>query len=687
MDDNNINITVVVCTFNRCESLKITLDSLLEQNNDNITNSEIIVVDNNSKDNTRTIVESYFSAFKGRLRYTFEAKQGLSFARNRGIKEAKGKVIAFTDDDVVVAKDWILKINEEFNHKRDVDCILGCSFYVNESGEMCYFQNAKDDLLVGNGLNMSFKKSALEDVGFFDVNLGAGSVGRSADDMDIVYRFLTAGKKVVHSDEPKVYHMPRFSNTQRMQLLYRDAQGLYFFWVKHLITKRDIFALKQIYWRLSYFIREYFLTFKTKDKKRRSIKFVQIIGGFIGLLRGTIFYIPKTILGHNSINNNQLTKNMLKKIAYVHGNSNNLFGQEIVLLNIAKGINGYNLEPIVVLPEDGIFADALRNEGITVKLIKLSRFRKRNPLPFIITLIKLYNFIRREGIDIIHTSGLYPNQYCSIVAKLARIPCICHVHSTIYSKREIKNSLLKFSNLTIAVSNGVREKIAEAGIDEANIRLVYNGIQPFKYKIEEAKVAKIKDDFGLAKNYKIIGQIGQITERKGIIYFIRMAEIVVKHMQNVRFLLIGDDKYQPGYMEEMKELSNRLFLKDYIIFTGFRNDIPELITSLDVLTLSSLIEGFGIVLIEAMMLSKPVIATDIPGVNEVVENGTNGILVPARDYVAMANSALTLLTDKELAGRLINNAKKKVLTEFTLDKQISEITNIYETLSRKSRAQ
>ena len=107
-------VSVIICTYNRCESLKDTLNSLLMLNTDASFDYEILIVDNNSNDQSRFVTESFISRFRGKLRYLFERQQGKSYAINLGIKEAKGEILAFTDDDVLVDVDYLRKIVDAF---------------------------------------------------------------------------------------------------------------------------------------------------------------------------------------------------------------------------------------------------------------------------------------------------------------------------------------------------------------------------------------------------------------------------------------------------------------------------------------------------------------------------------------------------------------------------------------------
>jgi glucosyl-dolichyl phosphate glucuronosyltransferase len=120
----SIVVSVVISTYNRGDGLRDTLESLLAQAQDSPA-YEVLVVDNNSTDNTKAVIESFAARSDGRLRYLFESRQGVSFGRNTGVNAARGSIIAFTDDDVIVAADWIARIHEAFETHQDVDYLAG----------------------------------------------------------------------------------------------------------------------------------------------------------------------------------------------------------------------------------------------------------------------------------------------------------------------------------------------------------------------------------------------------------------------------------------------------------------------------------------------------------------------------------------------------------------------------------
>lgn len=284
-----MKISIVICTYNRAESLKDPLESLLKQQKQDSLDYEVIVVDNNSSDETKRVVESYMALFHGRLRYVFEQRQGLSHARNRGIREARGEVIAFTDDDVIVSENWIASI-KAFMENSDWDGVIGISHWVRQNGEI-YTKRPKNDLLIGNGLNMIFRKGTLLKAGLFDGVLGAGSIGCAAEDTDLIYRLTKMGQKLTFCEEIVVHHKPRISTQEEKDILYRDAQGEGFLWGKHLLKHKDIHAFKRLYWKVSDLLKRYYRAKKQKDEEERFRNRIVLSGIWLGFRKAFKHYI------------------------------------------------------------------------------------------------------------------------------------------------------------------------------------------------------------------------------------------------------------------------------------------------------------------------------------------------------------------------------------------------------------
>lgn len=231
-------ISVVVCTYNRCESLKQTIKSLAEQSFSK-DRYEIIVVDNNSTDNTKAAVEDLVAVIPN-LRYVHEKKQGHNPSRNRGVREASGKIVAFTDDDVEADYNWIRELVRAFERFPDVVAIGGRTIPVFLRGRPNWLS---DNLLYHHGdtqfgsesrpltfpehpfgLNMAFKKTCFYEVGFFTPKLGRKKTENllSDDEKELFYRVSKTGLRTAYTPRAVIRHMIPGDRTMRKWLLSRS---------------------------------------------------------------------------------------------------------------------------------------------------------------------------------------------------------------------------------------------------------------------------------------------------------------------------------------------------------------------------------------------------------------------------------------------------------------------------------
>ncbi len=221
-------ISAIVCTYNRCESLRDTLQALRDQVVGDGVQLDIIVVDNNSTDQTKRVVEEAAIVSVWPIRYLFEPQQGLCYARNQGIREARGDVLAFTDDDVIPESNWVQALVDTFANDH-IDCVGGKVLPMWLSappawlaadrggdlwGMLAMLDHDQEIRLMDRpsqnfifGANMAFRAKVFHDVGMFRTDLGPkGHVALRGDDTEIVDRIFQAGKRIVYTPHAVVRH-------------------------------------------------------------------------------------------------------------------------------------------------------------------------------------------------------------------------------------------------------------------------------------------------------------------------------------------------------------------------------------------------------------------------------------------------------------------------------------------------
>jgi glycosyltransferase involved in cell wall biosynthesis len=304
-------ISVIICSYNRCERIKDTLDSLLLQEFDKSFEHEIIVVDNNSKDRTKEIVKDYIPKFHGILRYVFESKQGLSFARNRGIKEAKGQIIAFTDDDCLIDKLWLRNIVNTFL-EYNADCVFGKIIPKWEGanlpkwlernkkmwrilGTLDYGENNKlidSEKFEFYGSNFSIKKEILSEIGLFNTELGRkGTLLLSGEDTEFFNKLLVSKKRIVYNPKVYVHHkVQEYRTKKRYFIKWHFFTGVSLAYRDHVKFSKKKFLGVPL-WFLKESIPTYLeflkflITMNSEETVRYGLKIILSFGVYVGCFK------------------------------------------------------------------------------------------------------------------------------------------------------------------------------------------------------------------------------------------------------------------------------------------------------------------------------------------------------------------------------------------------------------------
>jgi len=372
------------------------------------------------------------------------------------------------------------------------------------------------------------------------------------------------------------------------------------------------------------------------------------------------------------------------KVLFAHSNATNIGGQEKALLNTIVGLGKNGIVPIVLLPEKGRFSNLLESNRIQVVIFKLSMLSKTKPFQYIKTVINIYCLLKREKIKLVHCSGAYPTQYCLPAAKLLRIPCVTHIHSTIYSEWDIKRSYVPKADYVIAVSDTIRKILLKYGCSPLKTKTVYCGVIDQEICFEKEEVNEIKKKYDIPSNYKLVGQISIISPLKGLEYFIEMSSRIKQTYPDVKFIIIGNTAN--GYEKELKSLVSKLDLDKDIIFTGFQSEVNKFISALDIVVLSSLIEGLPFSIVESLASGKPVVATSVGGTPEVIIDNQTGMLVPPKNSEALAEKVIKLLNHPDEARKFGQNGRQFVLERFDINNHAKNMLGIYNEILNKKKA-
>ncbi|MGB8191030.1 MAG: glycosyltransferase [Chitinophagaceae bacterium] len=288
--------TIAICTRNRTDDLKRCLEALLKLPDDG---QDILVVDNSpSTDETKQLVASYPS-----VNYVLEKRPGLDFARNTALKEARGEVVAFIDDDAVPDANWLRALLKNFNSTQ-VMCVTGMTMplELETDGQEAFenyspfgkgfrrriFSSETHNPLatgqIGAGANMAFRKSVLQAVGKFDEALDAGTPTESGGDHEFFARVLLAGYHIIYEPEALNWHRHRRSMRDTIKVIRGYGIGVYAYWTRLLLVEGQPGVLKFTY---GWFLGEQLPNaFRSMVKKPGSKPLVLLFAEFRGCLLG-----------------------------------------------------------------------------------------------------------------------------------------------------------------------------------------------------------------------------------------------------------------------------------------------------------------------------------------------------------------------------------------------------------------
>ena len=225
----------------------------------------------------------------------------------------------------------------------------------------------------------------------------------------------------------------------------------------------------------------------------------------------------------------------------------------------------------------------------------------------------------------------------------------------------------------IAASDAIRSMLIDDGIEETRIITVHEGID--LDRVLSAPPINIHSEFWLPTHAPIVGNVAALVPHKGQRYLIEAASAVLREVPDTRFIILGEGELRSQLQHQIHERR----LDKHVILAGFRPDVMSFHRSFDLFVLSSVTEGLGTSLLDAMAASKPIVATTAGGIPEVVANGETGLLVPPRDSMALAEGIVQLLKNDNLAREMGRRAFERVQSQFSAARMVDQTLSAYAT--------
>lgn len=387
-----------------------------------------------------------------------------------------------------------------------------------------------------------------------------------------------------------------------------------------------------------------------------------------------------------------------RKVLVIYGSSD-LYGASKNLIRSLEGFKRMGWKSISILPHEGPLVEIMKNLGFDVILIEHGVLRRQNLNPKgLLTLFgqifsaffKLSALIKKEKISLIYTNS-NANPIGGLLKLRHGIPHVWHIHEIIERPKWFKFLLEGYIKGTedrvICVSQAVINNFS--GIKPEKLKLLYNGIGTQPYAKADYD---LKSELGIPENQLLIGMVARVNLWKGQFYFLEIASLLNKKFPNLHFVMAGDAF--PGYeylYDEVRALTQKLELEDSVTNLGFRLDIPEILSGLDIFVLPSILpDPLPTTVLEGMAAAKPVIATRHGGATEMVVEGQTGFLIPWDNAQGAVLAFEKLIESAELRENLGKAGQERVNEYFNQEKYLENfellVSEVVENQSNSSKA-
>jgi glycosyltransferase involved in cell wall biosynthesis len=353
-----------------------------------------------------------------------------------------------------------------------------------------------------------------------------------------------------------------------------------------------------------------------------------------------------------------------------------------------KGMNKAAYKADLACAPGGKLIDLVRGQGMNVIPFK-NLVQPLHPVKDVLILIDLIRFLKKERYHIVHTHNSKAGFVGRLAAKLAGVPVIVHtVHGFAFHDqepawrqmlfRDMERLASRWCDRMIFISQPLIEwALRERIVGRQKVLKIYSGIDLARFHpVTEDEKRSLRRKWRIREQSAVIGIVSKLWDGKGHEILIRAFKELREEINDAVLVIVGD-----GYLHgKLVDLVRTLGLCDDVIFTGFQMDVSEIIATFDVAVLPSLFEGMGRVVLEAMAMEKPVVASRVGGIPDLVHDGVNGILISPGSVQELRSSLVRTLRHPVMAREMGERGRKRINAEFSADTMVQSIEGAYRAL-------
>jgi glycosyltransferase involved in cell wall biosynthesis len=352
-------------------------------------------------------------------------------------------------------------------------------------------------------------------------------------------------------------------------------------------------------------------------------------------------------------------------------------GLEMAALDLSVALKRHGHEVTIACVEGGRMMQAATTKNVPVLALASGKYLRFQNVR------RIRGWIRDERVDLIHShvSGDLPTVVLATKLAGRRVPIVLTKGMGSGIKKTDPFHRFLYANVSrvLAASRFVQRNVVETTpMPESKVVLFFYSIDTDRFFPAHARRAEVRRRFAIGEDIQLIGFVGRFSPGKGHEEFLHAARTLAQKYDSVRFLIVGEASYgEETYAHDIKKLCTTLGLDDRVTFAGYRSDIPDVMAAFDIFAFPSHAESFGIGLIEAMAMERPVVSTRKDGTLDIVVDGETGYFIPVQDAAALATALARLIEQPDLRERMGKAGRRRVMELFSQSGQVRRLEHLY----------